>query len=106
MQVTGKTTAGTIPGMKQGIKGKTLAYIADNLMMGMNAGDLTDDSSFLERGIIDSTGVIELIAFIEESFGIEVEDDEIVPENLDSLRNVERFVLAKLAAQGGNTMTA
>lgn len=95
-------------GMKppQGIKGKTLTYIADNLMMGMNAGDLTDDSSFLEHGIIDSTGVIELIAFIEETFGIEVDDDEIVPENLDSLRNVERYVLAKLAAQGGNTMTA
>lgn len=102
MQATSKTT----PGTKQGIKGKTLAYIADNLMMGMSAGDLTDDCSFLERGIIDSTGVIELIAFIEESFGIEVEDEEIVPENLDSLRNVERFVLAKLAAQGGNTMTA
>ena len=105
MQATSKTTPGMI-GMKQGIKGKTLAYIADNLMMGMNAGDLTDDSSFLERGIIDSTGVIELIAFIEETFGVEVEDDEIVPENLDSLRNVERFVLAKLAARGGNTMTA
>ena len=102
MQATMKTT----PGMKQGIKGKTLAYIADNLMMGMSPGDLTDDSSFLERGIIDSTGVIELIAFIEETFNIEVEDDEIVPENLDSLRNVERFVLAKLAARGGNTMTA
>ena len=106
MQVTSKTTSGTIPSMKQGIKGKTLAYIADNLMMGMSAGDLTDDSSFLERGIIDSTGVIELIAFIEETFGIEVDDDEIVPENLDSLRNVERFVLAKLAMRGGNTMTA
>lgn len=92
--------------IKQGIKGKTLAYIADNLMMGMNVGDLADDSSFLERGIIDSTGVIELIAFIEEAFGIEVDDDEIVPENLDSLRNVERFVLAKLAAQGSNSMTA
>lgn len=102
MQATAKTT----PAIKQGIKGRTLAYIADNLMMGMGAGELSDDSSFLERGIIDSTGVIELIAFIEETFGIEVEDDEIVPENLDSLRNVERFVLAKLAAQGGNTMSA
>lgn len=102
MQATIKTTSV----MKQGIKGKTLVYIADNLMMGMSAGDLTDDSSFLERGIIDSTGVIELIAFLEETFGIEVEDDEIVPENLDSLRNVERFVLAKLAAQGRNTMSA
>lgn len=82
-----------------GIREKARAYIADNLMMGASSERLDDDSSFLELGIIDSTGVIELISFLEETFGIQVQDDEIVPENLDSLAAIERFVLQKQPAQ-------
>jgi acyl carrier protein len=57
---------------------------------------LTDDVSFLDKGIIDSTSVLELTTFLEQEFGIQVADEELVPENLDSLVNVEGFVRRKL----------
>jgi acyl carrier protein len=56
---------------------------------------LTDDVSFLDKGIIDSTSVLELTTFLEQEFGIQVADEELVPENLDSLVNVEAFVKRK-----------
>ena len=56
---------------------------------------LKEDTSFLESGIIDSTGILELVMFIEETYGINVEDDEIVPENLDSISNVVAYVNRK-----------
>ena len=71
-------------------------YIIDNFLFGEGSG-LTDDTSFLTEGIIDSTGMLELIMFLEESFNISVEDDELVPENLDSLQNIARFLDQKLA---------
>lgn len=79
------------------IKKQTRKFISANLLMGVNQGEIGDEQSFLELGVLDSTGVIELIAFLEETFGIRVEDDEIVPENLDSLANIERYVSGKLA---------
>ncbi|ATB34786.1 acyl carrier protein [Cystobacter fuscus] len=54
--------------------------------------DFGDDDSFLRRGLIDSTGMMELVAFIETEFGIKLEDTELVPENLDSLSRVVAFV--------------
>jgi acyl carrier protein len=56
---------------------------------------LDDQASLLEHGIIDSTGVLEVIAFIEETFGITVEDDEMLPENLDSIERIATFVVRK-----------
>lgn len=90
----------------KGIKGQVLSYIADNLLMGRQALELREDTSFLDYGIIDSTGVIELISFLEETYNIRVDDQEIVPENLDSLRGVERYVMRKLAAQDMRSATA
>jgi acyl carrier protein len=63
-------------------------YIAD-------ANSLEVDASLLDQGIIDSTGVLEVIGFIEETFGITVEDSELLPENLDSVEGIARFVLLK-----------
>lgn len=60
-------------------------------------GKLSDEDSFLENGVIDSTGVLELVAFLEETFGFRMEDDEVVPENLDSVRNAAAFVDRKLS---------
>jgi len=57
--------------------------------------NLKPDTSFLENGIIDSTGVLELVMFIEETYGITVDDDEIVPENLDSISNIARYIQRK-----------
>jgi acyl carrier protein len=51
----------------------------------------------LETGVIDSTGVLELVAFIEETYGIKIDDEEIVPENLDSIENITLFVTQKIS---------
>ena len=76
-------------------KERVLSYITENFLMGLTNERIRDDSSLLDLGIIDSTGVIELIAFLEETFHIRVEDREITPENLDSLRRIERYVQSK-----------
>ncbi len=70
-------------------------FIVENFLF-EEAGSLKEDTSFLESGIIDSTGVLELVSFLEERFGIRVEDDELVPENLDSIENVANYVARKL----------
>ena len=59
--------------------------------------DFADDDSFLRRGLIDSTGMMELVAFLEEQFGLSLQDGELVPENLDSLARVTAFVERKQA---------
>lgn len=60
-----------------------------------DAAALRDDASLLDTGVIDSTGVLEVIAFVEREFGIQVADDEIVPENLDSIERLASYVLRK-----------
>ena len=70
-------------------------FITDNFMIGMNPGDLSDSDSLLDKGIIDSTGVLELIGFLEENYDIQIEDEELVPENLDSVVNLVDFVNRK-----------
>ena len=69
-------------------------FINDNFF-GDHEG-IKEDASFLESGIIVSTGILEMIAFLEEKFGISVLDDEIVPENMDSLKNIADFLQRKL----------
>ena len=70
-------------------------FIIKNFLFGDDDG-LKDDASFLDEGVIDSTGVLELVAFLEEDFGITVEDDELVPENLDSIDNVVEYLQKKI----------
>jgi acyl carrier protein len=60
-------------------------------------GDVADDASLLGEGIIDSTGVLELVTFVEKQFGIEVADEELVPENFDSIAGLSAFVRLKTA---------
>jgi len=57
---------------------------------------LVDDTSLLDQGIVDSTGVLEIIGFIEETFGITVEDSELLPENLDSIQGIEQYIIRKM----------
>ena len=80
------------------IKARVKQYVLDNFLMGASAGELQDRDSFIGRHIIDSTGIIELISFLEETFGITVEAEEMVPDNLDSLDQVARYIRAKLVA--------
>ncbi|HHS84028.1 MAG TPA: acyl carrier protein [Gammaproteobacteria bacterium] len=72
-------------------------YISENFLMGQNDINLGDETSFLELGLLDSTGVIELVSFLEEEFGIQVEDDEITPENLDTLNRISSYIERKSA---------
>jgi len=71
-------------------------FVRENFLFGDESETLEDDTSFLEQGFIDSTGVLELVTFLEQRFGIEIADDELVPENLDSIRRVVAFVESKL----------
>lgn len=74
---------------------KVREYIIENFLFG-EGDSLKDDTSFLEDGIIDSTGILELVMFLEETYGIKIEDDELVPENMDSLLNIAQFLERKL----------
>jgi acyl carrier protein len=65
-----------------------------------DAARLTDDASLLDLGVVDSTGVLEIIGFVERDFAVAVEDDEIVPANLDSIERIAAYVERKLAAGG------
>ena len=71
------------------------SFIINNFMMGRSPEDLTDSDSLLDKGIIDSTGVLELVGFIEEKFAIQVKDEELVPENLDSVDNLVSYIEKK-----------
>jgi acyl carrier protein len=75
-------------------------FVVDTFLFGNGGETLGDQDSLLDRGIIDSTGVLELVAFIEGDFGIVVDDDDLVPANLDSIAGVAAFVRAKRSAQG------
>lgn len=80
----------------QDVKAKVRAYIVDNFIMGGDAGHLKDTDSFIETHVVDSTGFLELVTFLEEAYGFSVHDDEMVPENLDSLDNIDAYVRRKL----------
>jgi acyl carrier protein len=72
-------------------------FITDSLLLGKTV-DLATTKSFLDSGVIDSTGVLELVQFLEETWDIRVADEEMVPENLDSLASLARFVRDKTAS--------
>ena len=80
------------------VKDQVREFIVENFLFGDDA-DLNDETSFLEEGIIDSTGVLELVTFIENNYSLSVDDDELIPENLDSLSSVVNFIKMK---QNGN----
>ena len=71
-------------------------FVIDNFPFGQVGDGLSNDDSFLEQGIIDSTGVLELVAFLEETYAIKVEDEELIPDNLDSINRLAKFLGRKL----------
>jgi acyl carrier protein len=77
------------------LKSEIRNFIVENFLYGQENG-LEDDISFLEKGLIDSTGVLELVAFVEERYGISLEDEELIPENLDSINRLSAFVKNKM----------
>jgi acyl carrier protein len=72
------------------------AYLVETFLLGDDDG-FDDAESLLESGIIDSTGVMEVVVFLEERFGITIDDDELVADNLDSVDRLAAFVARKLA---------
>ncbi|MCK9265238.1 MAG: acyl carrier protein [Desulfobulbaceae bacterium] len=68
------------------------AFIFENFLFDADESALQNDDSFLEKGIIDSTGVLELVEWLEETFGIKIEDEELIPENLDSVNLLAAFI--------------
>lgn len=77
-------------------KAKVRAFIVDNFLFGAG-GDLEDGTSLLDAGIIDSTGILELVLFVEETYDLRVDDTDVVPENFDSLDAVETYLQKRLA---------
>jgi acyl carrier protein len=76
---------------------KVRTFIVENFLFG-DGSSLKDDTSFLQERIVDSTGILEIITFLETEFSIKIEDDELLPENLDSLNNIDAFLKRKMAA--------
>ena len=75
--------------------GKIRAFIFDNFLFDAEEDALQNDTSFLEEGIIDSTGVLELVDWLEEEFEIAVDDEELIPENLDSVNLLAAYISRK-----------
>jgi acyl carrier protein len=73
-------------------------FLTENFPLGDDPGQLAPDASLLEAGVIDSTGVLELVGFLEQTYGIRIEDDELLPENLDTINGIVAFVEQKRAA--------
>ncbi len=73
-------------------------YILENYLFTGDQSALASNDSFLEKGILDSTGILEVIYFLESEFNIKIEDDEMLPENLDSVTRICDFVSRKQAA--------
>jgi len=78
------------------IKKEIKRFIINTFMFGINEMPFNDQDSFLENGFLDSIGILELVEFIEKKYSITCEDDELTPENLDSLQNVAEYIIKKV----------
>jgi acyl carrier protein len=74
---------------------QTRDFIIDNFLYG-DGDNLAHGTSFMLEGIIDSTGILELITFLEATYQIKIADDEIIPENMDSLESIEKYLVSKM----------
>lgn len=74
---------------------KLRAHVLDTYLFTSDENALGNDDSFLDKGIIDSTGILELVMFLEEQFGVKVDDSELLPENFDSINRLAQFVARK-----------
>lgn len=83
--------------MSQSVKAELRRFLEENFFVGSRGQALDDSASFLEHHVLDSTGFLELIAHLEETYGIKVGDDEMLPENLDSLDALDAFLARKRA---------
>lgn len=90
----------TIKEIQNDIKVVLREFITESFLPSAGLDVFEDDASFMEEGIIDSTGVLELLEYIEDKFNITVEDEEVIPDNLDSLNKMVSFIERKLGYAG------
>jgi acyl carrier protein len=81
------------------IRASIRAFILEHFMSGEDPGKLTDDTSLERAHVVDSAGVLEIMLYIEEKYGFEVEADDALPENFDTMRNIAAYIERKLASQ-------
>ncbi len=74
-------------------------FVVSNLLFGVD-GELKDDTSFLDSGTVDSTGILEIIVFLESKYNVKIEPEETVPENLDSINRISDFLSRKIGNNG------
>lgn len=79
------------------MRDKIRLYIVDNFLFG-DSQDFDESSSLLKSGVVDSTGVLEIVSFLESEFSIKIKDEELIPEHLDSIDNMLLFLETKLGA--------
>lgn len=79
-------------GLPMSVEAQVRSYILENYLFTDDESMLNNDDSFLQKNILDSTGMLEVIYFLEDEFGIKVKDEEMVPENLDSVARIVAFV--------------
>ena len=79
------------------IKTKIRDHIATNILYSDNGFEYGDDASFLEEGIVDSVGIMELVLFIEENFGLTVDDEDLTPDNFDSVDRLAEYIKRRQA---------
>jgi acyl carrier protein len=78
---------------------KVRVFVVDNLLFGQGDDRFSNDDSFLENGLIDSVGILTLVEFVRETYAISIQDEELVPENWDSVHRIAAFVQTKLKSQ-------
>lgn len=79
-------------------------FVVNNFLLGKEDG-FSNDASFLEQGIIDSTGILELVSYLEEIYGIEITEEELNPDNLDSINKIAAYLSKKVPAGGTQSTT-
>ncbi|MDO5575509.1 MAG: acyl carrier protein [Fibrobacter sp.] len=77
------------------IQSSIIDFVNKNFLMNSGAVKFSNTDSFMEKGIIDSTGVLELVTFVQQEFKITVDDNELIPENLDSVNNLTNYIMKK-----------
>lgn len=80
------------------IEQKLRQIVAETFLVGDESASLQGDDSFIEKGLIDSTGILQLVEIVEQEFGFKVEDEDLIPENLDSINRLVAFVERKMLA--------
>ncbi len=81
------------------IENKIRRFLIENFILSEQLDQLGNNDSFLDNGIIDSTGILELIFFVEEQFGIQVDTSEVLPENFDSINRLVAYIQRKQGSQ-------